>query len=63
MRTEPYFFSAISPTTRSSEASGRTTVYWGFGDAAGNQAGKMRQSGRMWVLLPRDCPMSPVARR
>ena len=31
----------------------RADFFWGFGDAAGNQAGKMRQSGRMWVLLPR----------
>jgi membrane-bound lytic murein transglycosylase A len=31
----------------------RADFFWGFGDAAGNQAGKMRQSGRMWVLLPK----------
>lgn len=31
----------------------RGDFYWGFGDEAGNQAGRMRQSGRMWVLLPR----------
>jgi membrane-bound lytic murein transglycosylase A len=31
----------------------RADFYWGFGDAAGNLAGKMRQSGRMWVLLPK----------
>jgi len=31
----------------------RADFYWGFGDAAGNQAGKMRQAGRMWVLLPK----------
>jgi membrane-bound lytic murein transglycosylase A len=31
----------------------RADFYWGFGDGAGNQAGKMRQSGRMWVLLPK----------
>jgi len=31
----------------------RADFFWGFGDAAGSQAGKMRQSGRMWVLLPR----------
>lgn len=30
----------------------RADFYWGFGDAAGNQAGKMKQQGRMWVLLP-----------
>lgn len=31
----------------------RADFFWGFGDPAGNQAGKMRQSGRMWVLLPK----------
>jgi len=32
----------------------RADFFWGFGDAAGAQAGKMRQSGKMWVLLPKD---------
>lgn len=31
----------------------RADFYWGFGDAAGNQAGRMRQAARMWVLLPK----------
>jgi membrane-bound lytic murein transglycosylase A len=31
----------------------RADFFWGFGDAAGNQAGRMRQAGRMWVLLPK----------
>jgi membrane-bound lytic murein transglycosylase A len=31
----------------------RADFFWGFGDAAGNLAGKMKQSGRMWVLLPK----------
>lgn len=31
----------------------RADFFWGFGDSAGNQAGKMRQAGRMWVLLPK----------
>jgi membrane-bound lytic murein transglycosylase A len=30
----------------------RGDYFWGFGDQAGVQAGRMRQSGRMWVLLP-----------
>ena len=34
----------------------RADYFWGFGDAAGAQAGRMRQSARMWVLLPRDNP-------
>ena len=35
----------------------RADFFWGFGDAAGSQAGKMRQAGRMWVLLPRGYPL------
>ena len=31
----------------------RADFFWGFGDAAGALAGKMRQSGRMWVLYPK----------
>jgi membrane-bound lytic murein transglycosylase A len=31
----------------------RADFYWGFGDGAGSQAGRMKQQGRMWVLLPR----------
>jgi membrane-bound lytic murein transglycosylase A len=31
----------------------RADFYWGFGDAAGSLAGKMRQAGRMWALMPR----------
>ena len=40
----------------------RADFFWGFGDAAGAQAGKMRQSGRMWVLLPKGVapPAPPV---
>ena len=35
----------------------RADYFWGFGDAAGTQAGRMRQNVRMWVLLPRDYPL------
>jgi len=35
----------------------RADFFWGFGEAAGAQAGRMRQSARMWVLLPRDYPL------
>jgi membrane-bound lytic murein transglycosylase A len=31
----------------------RADLFWGFGDEAGQIAGRMRQSGRMWVLYPR----------
>ncbi len=30
----------------------RADFFWGFGHEAGNQAGKMKQSGKMWVLMP-----------
>jgi membrane-bound lytic murein transglycosylase A len=31
----------------------RADFFWGFGDQAGAQAGRMKQSGRMWVLFPK----------
>jgi membrane-bound lytic murein transglycosylase A len=31
----------------------RADFFWGFGDQAGEQAGKMRQEGKMWVLWPK----------
>ena len=40
---------------------GRADFFWGFGDAAGREAGRMRQQGRMWLLWPRDAP-PPQAR-
>ncbi|WP_254440993.1 murein transglycosylase A [Pandoraea cepalis] len=30
----------------------RADFFWGLGDDAGDLAGRMRQSGRMWVFLP-----------
>src|SRR5690606_32775832 len=36
----------------------RADFYWGFGPAAGAQAGRMRQQGRMWVLLPVAHPLA-----
>ncbi|CAB3762582.1 hypothetical protein LMG29739_03900 [Paraburkholderia solisilvae] len=30
----------------------RADYFWGLGDDAGDLAGKMKQTGRMWVLLP-----------
>lgn len=31
----------------------RADLFWGFGDAAGEKAGKMKQRGSMWVLIPK----------
>ena len=35
----------------------RADFFWGFGDAAGQQAGAMKQKGHMWLLLPKDYPL------
>ncbi len=32
----------------------RADFFWGFGKEAGELAGRMKQSGRMWVLLPAE---------
>jgi membrane-bound lytic murein transglycosylase A len=31
----------------------RADFYWGAGNEAGKQAGAMKQSGKVWVLLPK----------
>ncbi len=31
----------------------RADFFWGFGEEAGQLAGRMRQSGRLWILYPR----------
>ncbi len=38
----------------------RADFYWGFGPEAGEQAGKMKQKGRMWVFLPKGFVPPPV---
>ena len=35
----------------------RADFFWGVGDMAGKQAGAMKQSGQMWLLLPKDFVM------
>ena len=32
----------------------RADYFWGFGKEAGEQAGRMKQSGRLWLLWPAD---------
>lgn len=32
----------------------RVDYFWGFGDDATRQAGSMKQSGKVWVLLPKE---------
>jgi len=36
----------------------RGDFYWGSGAQASAMAGRMRQSGQMWVLLPKDFPLA-----
>ncbi|MFN0040374.1 MAG: 3D domain-containing protein, partial [Burkholderiales bacterium] len=31
----------------------RADFFWGFGEEAGQLAGRMRQRGRLWMLYPR----------
>jgi membrane-bound lytic murein transglycosylase A len=37
----------------------RADYFWGFGPEAGEQAGRMKQSGRMWLLWPKGEPPPP----
>jgi membrane-bound lytic murein transglycosylase A len=41
----------------------RADFFWGFGAEAGNLAGRMRQQGQMWVLLPRGVGADAAAAR
>lgn len=34
----------------------RADLFWGFGASAGESAGRMRQDGAMWLLLPKNMP-------
>ncbi len=36
----------------------RADYFWGFGPEAGEKAGKMKQRGTMWILLPKSPPMA-----
>ena len=35
----------------------RADFFWGFGDQAGREAGRMRQQGRLWLIWPKDAPL------
>lgn len=43
------------------KGAGRADFYWGFGDEAGAQAGRMKQRGEMWLLWPKQAG-APSAR-
>jgi membrane-bound lytic murein transglycosylase A len=32
----------------------RADYFWGYGPSAGDKAGAMKQSGKLWLLLPRE---------
>lgn len=40
----------------------RADYFWGFGAEAGEKAGRMKQRGSMWVLLPKTVVVSAVVR-
>jgi membrane-bound lytic murein transglycosylase A len=40
----------------------RADFFWGFGAEAGEKAGKMKQRGAMWILLPKSLSNLQVAR-
>ena len=42
---------------------GRGDYFWGFGEQAGAQAGRMRQAGRMWILAPNGAPPESLLAR
>src|SRR6185312_2741971 len=35
----------------------RVDFFWGFGDEAGTEAGRMRQQGAQWLLWPNGAPL------
>lgn len=39
----------------------RADFYWGAGNEAGRQAGAMKQTGKIWVLLPKGFPLASPA--
>lgn len=41
----------------------RADFFWGYGPEAGNQAGRMKQQGKMWVLMPHGYTAPQLAQR
>lgn len=39
----------------------RADLFWGFGDAAGESAGRMRQQGKLWLLWPKGAAVPQPA--
>jgi membrane-bound lytic murein transglycosylase A len=57
--TEPVTGSALARLVLAQDTGGairgpiRADFFWGFGDEAGQQAGRMREQGAMWLLWPK----------
>lgn len=41
----------------------RADFFWGFGNAAAEYAGRMRQEGRLWLLWPKDQSLPGILRK
>jgi len=41
----------------------RADFFWGSGDDAAREAGRMKQTLRMWVLLPSNYPVQNPAQK
>jgi len=41
----------------------RADFFWGFGQEAGNLAGKMKQRVKMWILMPQGHTVPPLAQQ
>ena len=39
----------------------RADYFWGFGPRAGDSASRMKENGRMWLLLPKDLRIAAAA--
>ena len=49
---EGYGYAVAADTGGAIKGVVRADFFWGFGPEAGSLAGRMKQKGRMWVLLP-----------
>ena len=54
---------AAQDTGGAIRGAGRADFYWGTGKEAGEQAGRMRQQGRMWLLWPRGAELPQLPRQ
>ena len=61
--TEPLSSTPLRRLVMAQDAGGairgaiRADFFWGFGDDAGERAGRMRQQGQVWVLWPNGVPL------